>query len=568
MSKNALRPYQRRAVDAAFKEWEQGRRSTLYVAPTGSGKTRTFCAVAARYKRTYGGRVLVLADRRWLVDQSYDAAIRHAMLRAGVEMATQRVDRRRLPDLVVASVQSIARRLHDFAPTAFSLVIADEADLALAPTYRRVIGHFPAARLLGVTATADRTDGIALGELFESVADEVELPELIRGGYLVPVRQRAVRVLDLKRIPVKGPDLDEKLLDKILQEERHLHEVVRPTMAAAGDRPTVVYATSVDHAKALAALFNRYRKGCAAVIHGKLNPKQRKRVTAGFLARRTQFLVNCSLLLRGVDIPRIACIAVARPTQSRTLYAQALGRGLRTSPETGKRDLLVLDFTDNADELPLITAVDVLGGKALPEVKERARELLDEEPEQDVLEVLEQAKADVERDPAIRERVRAKVRFKTRPPRDRIDWATAGLGEESDARRAKEFGVDAATVRTARLRLGIPPYRIAKKQAIHGRLIELGLGRLTDAEVARVAGMKRSYVSQIRRAIGLAAVSAFGGSSAAVHARGKKRIVRTVDLSRFERLIGHLSDREVARLAGCCHGTVRRWRLGMQTREP
>ncbi len=458
-----LRPYQQEAVDNAFAAWARGERSSLLVCATGGGKSLAFSEVIRRHLARGGKRALVLADRSWLVEQARDNVIDHGCF-AEIEMAEQRVNRSNPPAVVCASVQSIVRRLKDFDQETFDLVIIDEADLALAPSYRKILDYFPKARVFGVTATPERADGLALGELFESVCLDVDIRDLIDAGYLANVRQWPVKVLDLSRLKM-GPDgPDEASLERILLEERHLHEVVKPTLELSGDRPTLVFAKSIAHATALAALFNRYRPGSARSVSGKTKRQTQREILADFVAKRFQFLCNCNLVMRGVDVPPIACVTMARPTQSRTVYIQGLGRGTRLSPETDKKDLLVLDFTDGADNFSLVSAVDVLGGKSTAEERERAREILDEKPGASVTETLDQAKEELEADAAMRKRVQAKVKYRTRELaiRDPIDWKALPLGKESDEVIAERIGTTAATVECARHRLGVKMERKEK----------------------------------------------------------------------------------------------------------
>ena len=449
------RPYQLEAVDRAFADWKRGCRSTLFICPTGGGKSLVFSLVARHHRQDGGRRVLVLADREWLVTQARDNIVQHAGLSSGIEMADEKVDRERLPEVVCASVQSLVRRLRDFPPKTFDLIVFDEADLALAPSYRKIATRFGMARILGVTATPERHDGVALKEMFESVCLDVDIRDLIDAGYLCNVRQWPVKVLDLSRVKIADGDFDGPLLDKILCEERHLHEVVRPTMDLSGDRPTLIFGTSVLHAQALAALFNRYRPGSARSIHGKTPRAARREILGAFVRREFQYLCNCMLIGRGVDVPEIACVAMARPTFSRTVYVQGLGRGFRMS--ANKADCLVIDFTDNSDNFSLVSAIDVLGGRSTPEARERARQIVEEEPGERVTDALDRAARELEADATMRARVRASVRFKKREMqfREPIDWKALPLGRVSDQEIAEKVGTNAATVACARHRLGI-----------------------------------------------------------------------------------------------------------------
>lgn len=174
-----LRSYQLEAVEMALAQWKSGKRSTLLVCPTGGGKTITFAEIILHHLVNGGKRALVLADREWLVEQAFRRIAAHTLERAGIEMGSRRVQRDNLPPVVCASIQSMVRRLDDFAPDAFDLIVIDEADLAFAPSYRKTVDYFSGARIFGCTATPERNDGNALSEIFEDVCGDVDIRDLI-----------------------------------------------------------------------------------------------------------------------------------------------------------------------------------------------------------------------------------------------------------------------------------------------------------------------------------------------------------------------------------------------------
>lgn len=574
-----LRSYQAEAVERAFACWAAGKRSTLFVCPTGGGKTLVFAEIVRRHLEAGGRRVLVVADREWLITQAWDAVAAQADVEVGIEMNVQRVDRTSLPHVVCASIQSLVHRFHDFDADAFDLIVIDEADLALAPSYRRVVDYFVGARIFGCTATPDRGDGVALGDMFEDTCGDIDIRDLIDAGYLCTVRQHTVRVLDLSRVKMVDGDLDEASLERILTEERHLHEVVKPVLELAGDRPTLVFGMTVRHAELLAALFNRYRPGCARSIHGKTKKDVQRALVRSFVAREFQFLCNCNLVMRGVDIPPISCVAMARPTQSRTIYVQGLGRGTRMS--SGKSDLLVLDFTDNATTFSLVDAVDVLGGRVTAEERERAREIVDEQPGADVSLALAQAREDL-KDASIRARVLANVKFKTWEViiYEPIDWLKQPLGKVPDHVIAASLGLSKTTVGQMRKKFGIKSFRdsidwssqpidsetddaIGKKlgvsaQAVHyQRLKRLGLkpkarisidwsslplGKEPDRSISLRIGVTGSTVSAARTRFGIPPYP---------HSKGRK-----LNIDWDAQPLGKMSDRELGKRLGVDWKTV------------
>lgn len=354
-----LRPYQHASLAAIDRELER-HDSTLLVLPTGCGKTTVF-AVWGQRRVQLGQRMLVLADRKELLDQArkrfelfgVDARIEQASRSAGAAR------------VVVASVQTMVRRLERFSPDTFDAIIEDECQHSPAASRSKIRQYFARAKVLGVTATPDRADGQALGDVYQSVAFTYDVRDAIRDGYLVPIRARRVVVdaIDLRSIKVTDGDFVAKDLARVMEAERAVHGVVVPLLELAADRRTVVFSASVAHASMITAALNERRSGSAVLIHGDLESDERDRRLADYAAGRYQFAVNVDVLTEGWDDPPTSCVAMVRPTKSRARYVQAAGRGLRPSPETGKRDCLILDFTGTAGKHALCGPADCLAGK-------------------------------------------------------------------------------------------------------------------------------------------------------------------------------------------------------------
>lgn len=259
---------------------------------------------------------------------------------------------------------------------------------AVAAGYRKVVDFFaeknPQCKVVGLTATPNRADGVALGLAFASVGYSCEIADAIDGGWLVPVRQRAVVVSEVE---IGGPartnefgerDYSDSAVEEVMADEEALHQTAVPLVREAGGRPTLVFCATVRHAHELAAVIDRYAPGAAAAVDGQTPPDERQRLIDSFAAGRLQYLVNCQLFTEGFDAPNCACVAVARPTRSVGRYTQMVGRGLRPLPgvvdgwadaderklsilTSDKPDCLVLDFV-GAGAGGLATVEDVLGG--------------------------------------------------------------------------------------------------------------------------------------------------------------------------------------------------------------
>jgi superfamily II DNA or RNA helicase len=387
-----LRPYQLGAIAGVESQWERGTKRTLLVLPTGTGKTVVFAELVRR-RVAAGRRMLVLAHRTELLEQARDK-----LTAVGVWAAIEQAEKRAgFAPVVVASVQTLkGKRLAALDPKSFDVVI-DEAHHAYAASYRAILKHFDDSLVLGVTATPDRGDGKALGEIFASVAYRYEMRDAIRDKFLAPLVARRIVVdgIDLSSVRSRAGDLASDELSEIMAAEQAVHGVVAPLLEQAAARRTIVFAVDVAHARALAEVLCRHKAGCARVAHGELDALERKRVLADYRAGEFQFLVNCALYTEGFDEPSIECVAVVRPTKSRALYVQMVGRGTRLHP--GKAELLLLDFTGNAGKHKLVGPIDALAaGEVTDEQRSEANRMLaGEQRELDGL--LEAADAELKR---------------------------------------------------------------------------------------------------------------------------------------------------------------------------
>lgn len=350
-----LRPYQHASLAAIDRELAV-HDSTLLVLPTGCGKTTVF-AVATRRWVQRGERVLVLADREELLEQGR-ARMELFGLDARIEQAGRRAGAARV---VVASVQTMVRRLRSFTPDTFGRIVEDECQHSPATSRTKIREYFRTAKVLGVTATPDRADGKALSEVYASVAYEYDIRDAIRDGYLVPIAARRVVVdgIDLSKLRKSG-DFTNAEIAEVMEQRRAVDGVVVPVLELVRDRRTVVFAASVAHAHSLAHSINERRSGAACVIHGELDRDVRRALLADYAAGRYQFAVNVDVLTEGWDDPPTSCVVMARPTRSRGRFVQAAGRGLRPSPN--KHDCLLIVIGD-ATTPGLIGPADCLAGR-------------------------------------------------------------------------------------------------------------------------------------------------------------------------------------------------------------
>ncbi len=442
-----LRDYQEAAVEGVFREFgEHG--STLAVLPTGLGKTVLFAEVIRRMHER-GTRAMVLAHREELITQAADKIRRVTGLDAQVEMGDQHVQDMfgEMPPVVVSTVQTHCAggdgsgRMSKFAPDDFGLVVIDEAHHATSATYRRCVDWYrqnPECRVLGVTATPDRADEAALGQVFESVAYEYGVLDAINGGWLVPIEQQMVTVgtLDFSGVRTTAGDLNQGDLAEVMEDERNLQGVAVPTVEICGDRRAIVFAATVQQAERLAEILNRYRPDRAAWVCGKTDREERRRTLADFRAGRLQFVVNVGVLTEGFDDAGVEVVVMARPTKSRALYAQMAGRGTRPSEDLAatlgdlggaaercaairasrKPKCLIVDFAGNAGRHKLCCSADILGGSVSDEATaEVARRVRESGRAVDVAEELERVRKEMaerkRREAASRAHLQARAQF-------------------------------------------------------------------------------------------------------------------------------------------------------------
>jgi superfamily II DNA or RNA helicase len=334
-SRFTLRPYQREALEGIFRSWEKFDR-TLLVMPTAGGKTIVFAEVAER--RLAFGRVLVLAHTEELIGQARDKIRRANGLESDLEKAENRASLD--APLVVSSVQTLARpaRLERFAPDHFATLIIDEVHHCIATGYRRIIDYFAGAKLLGVTATADRGDKKSLGAVMQDIAHEVSLVELIHQKYLAPITVQTVPIkIDISKVSVRAGDFSEEELGEAL--DPVLEQVASGITEYAADRKTLVFVPLIRTAERFAQILRA--SGLAAeFVSGKCQDRVEK--LQRFSQGEIQVLCNAMLLSEGYDEPSIDCVVILRPTRSRPFHQQMVGRGTRIHP--GKKDLLLLDF--------------------------------------------------------------------------------------------------------------------------------------------------------------------------------------------------------------------------------
>jgi len=364
--KVVLRDYQQAATDACLQDLKRYR-SSLIVLATGLGKTILFCKLAEHWE----GRILVLAHLEELLQNARDDLRSITGEPIGTERGREHHEGERI---VVGLIQSVRTRLKHFKPNHFSLIIIDEAHHASGEDYRRVIDHFPGAKVVGLTATDGRADGKTLP--FETCSYRMDIREGIEQGYLVPIRGRRVVLESLNLSRVKRKDGGEGDFD-----EKHLDdEMVRNTAAIAdtlvkdyqGEKG-ILFFPGCQSAQLTAEMLNEREPGSAIYIDGEIVGAQRRELVDKLRNGEARWLCNVGIATEGFNWPEASIVGMCCPTRSRPAYAQRAGRGtrplagllnglltsgLRKAAIAGssKPSMLILDFVGVSANLDLISA--------------------------------------------------------------------------------------------------------------------------------------------------------------------------------------------------------------------
>lgn len=370
----SLRPYQVEAVSSALDRLTaRGEQRTALVLATGAGKTVIFSEFIRRWRELHPGLpVLVLAHRSELLSQArqkiqlWAPGLRVGLIQAGVNQTWA--------DVLVASQQTLARSHRLAKIPAVSLIVVDECHRSMSPSYQKVLTELGALdpdgpRVLGVTATFTREDSKRLTEFYQSVAFSMDILDLIDPAlgrvdtpYLVEPKFRRVLVEGLDLTAVRssrlegGKDLAAGDLDAAMTRAGAPGVVAAAYRRHAADRQGLVFTPTV-HSAELVRDALRCEGITSEVLSGSTPQGERARIVARYSAGDLQTVVNCAVLTEGFDAPATSCVLIARPTMSKILFRQMVGRALR--PHPGKTDALILDVVGATGRNDLRTLNDV-----------------------------------------------------------------------------------------------------------------------------------------------------------------------------------------------------------------
>jgi superfamily II DNA or RNA helicase len=332
-----LRPYQSQLITDIRLQYQLGKRTVLAVLPTGGGKTVCFSYIAQSAAKK-GNRVCILVHRAELLDQASRSltamGVTHGRIQSSRSMDLSHA-------VQVASVQTLARRLHKLPPEFFNLLVVDEAHHTSAGQWSKVLQHFHKAHVLGVTATPCRGDGRGLGDHYETMVLGPSAQWLTDNGYLANARVLAPPGFNADGLRKKMGDFDTKQAEERVT--TIMGDCVSHYRKHLSGQTAIAFCCSVAHAEAVARLF--MSQGIAAAsIDGSMTTDQRSDLLTALGSGRLKVLTSCSLIGEGVDVPSVGGCILLRPTQSVSLHLQMIGRCLRPN---GNKTAVVLDHVGN-----------------------------------------------------------------------------------------------------------------------------------------------------------------------------------------------------------------------------
>jgi superfamily II DNA or RNA helicase len=346
-----LRKRQKEFVEKSVAALKQ-HGNTLGIAPTGAGKTLMFSAVVGELLGA-DNKALILAHRDELTSQNL-----RKFLRINPRISTSVFDAKSKSfagQVVFAMVQTLSRKENLNLIPAIDILAIDEGHHCVSPSYRSIIKEVkeknPEVKIYGVTATPSRGDKKDLGDIFSNVADQIKISELVASGHLVRPRSYIIDVgtqSELKNVKKTAGDFDMAAVEKIMNKLPIIEEVFSQWQELAGNRKTVIFCSTVAHAKSVAGVFNAH--GIKTVfISGDLSESERKDALSEFEQGDAQVIVNVAVLTEGWDYQPTSCVVLLRPSSFKSTMIQMIGRGLRVVdanlyPDVIKEDCVILDF--------------------------------------------------------------------------------------------------------------------------------------------------------------------------------------------------------------------------------
>jgi DNA repair protein RadD len=358
-----LWPHQERALEALRASLAAGKRRPILMMPTGAGKTLTAAHIIQR-ALSKGKRIAFVVPALSLIDQTVAALEAEGIHGVGVMQGIhERTDRSQ--PVQVCSIQTIARRKRPEV----DLVIVDEAHQLHREIFRWMT-DCPRLPFIGLSATPWSR---GLGKYYDDLIVAATTADLIRDGFLSSFKTFAPSEPDLAGVRTVAGDFHEGQLAETMDRAVVTGDIVETWLKRGEGQSTFCFCVNRRHAQHVAERF--LEVGVAVEYMDGATPREgREEIFGRFRSGETRIICNVGVLTTGVDLD-VRCIIDAKPTRSRILFVQTVGRGLRTAE--GKDHLLILDHAGNHLRLGMVTDIgqDHLDdGRDRQNASQRARE--------------------------------------------------------------------------------------------------------------------------------------------------------------------------------------------------
>lgn len=332
-----LRPYQEYAISEIKRRFVAGDTRVCLVAPTGAGKT-TIAAELIKRTIANGKRVLFMAHRTELIEQCAARLDMFGVPLGIIKSGTKRANPK--APVQVASVQTLIRR---DIPEAH-LVIIDECHRVMGRTYLEILGSYPGARVVGLTATPIRLDGKGITDVFQGLVEASTVSDLISDGVLVKPKVFGPSAPDLSEVKMTAGDFNQKQLSDVMDNKSITGDIVKTYVEKSLGKRAVCFATTVSHSLNIVDEFKR--AGISAEhLDGETPADQRSMILKRLADGAIDVVSNVNVLTEGWDCPNVEVVILARPTASLSMYLQMVGRGVRSAAD--KHGAIVLDHAGN-----------------------------------------------------------------------------------------------------------------------------------------------------------------------------------------------------------------------------
>lgn len=353
-----LRDYQVDAVNTV-NALPSGSRQAVVIA-TGLGKT----VIGSRF--AFKKRMLWISHRDELVHQPERYFVSQGY-RFGVEQAGEHPD---IHDQIIsASVQTISRdnRLHAYRPDDFDIIVVDEMQHSAAPTYRKILDYFKPDKVIGLTATPKRGDGVRLTDIFDGICFSRDLQWGIKNNWLSDIRYLRVQAnFDMAKVKKQMGDFSEHDLAETMEKSNNAEVVAKAYLdyCVQSNTQTLIYCPSVSICNLVYAAIMKILPDdldeTVEIITGETDKEKRRDILEQYREGKIHCIINCMVLTEGTDLPNTCAIIIDRPTANQSLFTQIVGRGTRLYP--GKDNCMVIDVVGtNAKNRNVITAFNLFG---------------------------------------------------------------------------------------------------------------------------------------------------------------------------------------------------------------